>query len=35
MGYRASLRQFNRECPNCNIKPKSMKPSNCPICGTF
>lgn len=34
-GMRAALRQYRRECAGCNEIPKSLEPSNCPICGKF
>ncbi len=35
MGMRSALRNFRRECYGCKKIPKSMKPSNCDICGNF
>jgi len=34
-GMRAGLRSFGRECDGCKAIPKSMKPSQCPVCGDF
>lgn len=35
MGMRAGLRQFQRQCAGCNVKPLSMKPTDCDVCGNF
>lgn len=34
-GMRAALRKFQRTCSGCGEIPKSMKTSNCDICGNF
>ena len=34
-GLRAGLYQFQRKCLSCNQIPKSLKASNCEICGNF
>lgn len=35
MGMRASLRQFQKECSGCGLKPTSMVASDCDVCGNF
>lgn len=34
-GHRAGLRQFGRACDSCKQVPRSMEPSECPVCGRF
>lgn len=34
-GMRAGLRKFQRQCTACHEVPKSMKPTNCDVCGNF
>ena len=34
-GMRAALRQFRSKCVGCEDVPKSMKPTDCPVCGSF
>ena len=33
--HRAGLREFQRTCTACKIKPIDMKSTSCPICGQF
>jgi mobilome CxxCx(11)CxxC protein len=35
MGMRAALREFERRCASCKDVPRSMKPTQCPVCGDF
>lgn len=35
MGMRYALRKFEYPCASCGLIPKSMKPSNCDVCGNF
>lgn len=35
MGMRYGLRQYQRQCSGCGEVPKSMKATNCEICGNF
>lgn len=34
-GMRYGLRQFQRNCAQCNIVPTNMKPSSCGVCGDY
>lgn len=34
-GMRAALRNYQRACSGCDEVPKSLKPTNCNICGNF
>lgn len=34
-GMRYALREFQKECTGCNTVPKSMKSTDCPVCGNF
>jgi len=35
MGMHAGLRQYERECAGCHIKPIRMEPTDCGVCGDF
>lgn len=35
MGMRYALRKFGRSCAGCDLIPKSMKPTDCDVCGNF
>ena len=35
MGMRSSLREHQRKCVGCALIPKSMKSSECDVCGNF
>jgi mobilome CxxCx(11)CxxC protein len=35
MGMRYALREHERKCSNCDKIPKSMRPTDCDICGNF
>jgi mobilome CxxCx(11)CxxC protein len=34
-GMRVALRQYQRPCAGCHEVPKSLKPTNCHVCGQF
>ncbi|MBU1356380.1 MAG: hypothetical protein KJ620_07415 [Candidatus Edwardsbacteria bacterium] len=34
-GMRFALREFQRECVGCNIKPTSIESTSCNVCGKF
>jgi mobilome CxxCx(11)CxxC protein len=35
MGMHAGLREYQRECPQCEVKPSNMKPTKCGVCGDY